>query len=248
MGRTLVVNAELLRDPFGRFRYTRVRFLSTMATLEEQFKKAVTAINTLITKFRSATGDYWITKIREEDVLAYTDAQDNFSGFSQATQGIIQIMPDHSKDIIDNLNESLVSDVPEFPFIHLYLDAKNAFERADYYLAVILSIVALESIIKTYLTFFSLKCPAIIQDEVIRINLRRLVTTVIRRLFPTEDYKKLIGNITAAIDLRNDIIHQSQIDIPKDKAKKVIDDVGTYVEFIRGKLMGLSNESLSRSD
>ena len=72
-----------------------------------------------------------------------------------------------------------MSDEIEYPFFQLMLDAKNAFKLADYYLAVILSIVALESIIKTYLTFYSLKCPPIIQNEVIRTNLRRLVTIVL---------------------------------------------------------------------
>jgi hypothetical protein len=83
-------------------------------------------------------------------------------------------------------------------------------------LTVILSIVALESIIKTYLTFYLLKCPPIIQDEVNRINLTHLVAKALRKIFPTDDYKKLVGNVTRAIDLRNDIIHESEIEVPKE--------------------------------
>jgi hypothetical protein len=41
-----------------------------------------------------------------------------------------------------------------------------------------------------------LKCPPIIQNEVILTNLRGFVTIVLRKIFPIDDYKKLVGDIT----------------------------------------------------
>jgi hypothetical protein len=50
-----------------------------------------------------------------------------------------------------------------------------------------------------------------------------------------------MGNVTKAIELRNNIIHQSEIDIPKDMAEKVIEDVRVYMEFIQGKIVEYLN-------
>jgi hypothetical protein len=88
----------------------------------------------------------------------------------------------------------------------------------------------------------------IIQDEVTRINLGRLVTTVLRKIFPSNDYKKLLDNVTKAIDLRNDIIHESEIDVLEEKAKKAIQDVGMYMEFIHRKLIDFLNQSSIKPD
>jgi hypothetical protein len=88
-----------------------------------------------------------------------------------------------------------------------------------------------------------LKCPPIIQNEVIRINLRGFVTIVLRKIFPIDDYKKLVGDITKAIDLRNEIIHASEIDVPKDKAKKVIEDVDKYIKFLGKEFSNLNISS-----
>ena len=88
-----------------------------------------------------------------------------------------------------------------------------------------------------------LKCPPIIQNEVIRTNLRRLVTIVLRKIFPIDDYKKLVGGITKAINLRNEIIHVSEIDVPKDKAKKVTEDVDKYIKFLGKEFSNLNISS-----
>lgn len=233
-GRQLIINAEVKNDPVGRFRYTKVRYTSKKLEqdLEEQFKEAVRVVNILIARYRSITGDYWITKVREEDIFTYKGIQDGSLDFTALAKGFVEVRPDHNRDIVDNLRESLVSDIPELPYIHLFRDAENAFERADNYLAVILSIVAVESIIKTYLIFYSIKCPPIIQDEVNRINLTRLVTNVLKNIFPADDYKNVMKNVIHAIELRNNIIHQSEIDISKDLAQTVIKDVAEYIEFV----------------
>jgi|GEM_PF-1848807 hypothetical protein len=249
LGRKLVLNSEINKDPFGRFRYTKVRFsMKKEINFEEQFRVAIKATNILVTKYRQITYDYWITKVREEDIFIYKSVDDDSFDQSYAAKGIVQMRSDHSQNVVQALRESLISDLPEFPFIHLYLDAKNALERADYYLAVILSVAALESIIKTYLSIYSQNSPPIIQEEVIRINLRRLVSTVLRKIFPTDDYKKLIDNVTKAIDLRNDIIHESEIDVPNDKAENAVEAVGRYMEFIYGKFSNFSYNSSNQSD
>ena len=115
-GRRLFVNVEVINYPFGRFRYTKVRFTSNREiNYEEQFKKAVNAVNILIIKYRSITNDFWITKIREEDIFLYKSVRDNSFDLSYTSKGIIQIRPDHSTSLIDHLYESLISDQPEFP-------------------------------------------------------------------------------------------------------------------------------------
>jgi hypothetical protein len=235
-GRQLIINAEIKNDPVGRFRYTKVRYTSTKLkeNLEYQFKEAGNVVNILIARYRSITGDFWITKVREEDIFTYKDIQcDSFTGLEK---GFVKARPDHNQHIVDNLRELLVSDIPELPYIHLFRDAENAFERADHYLAVIL----LESIIKTYLTFYSLKCPPIIQDEE-RINLTRLVTNVLKKIFPADDYKNVMKNVIHAIELRNNIIHQSEIDVPKDLAETVIKYAAEYIVFIREKFKDLKS-------
>jgi hypothetical protein len=53
----------------------------------------------------------------------------------------------------------------------------------------------------------------------------------------------LVGDITKAIDLRNEIIHASEIDVPKDKAKKVIEDVDKYIKFLGKEFSNLNISS-----
>jgi hypothetical protein len=53
----------------------------------------------------------------------------------------------------------------------------------------------------------------------------------------------VMNRVTHAIDLRNEIIHGSEIDVPNEKAAKVIEDVGTYMEFILRKFKDLNDHS-----
>lgn len=103
-GRMLYVNSEVINDPFGRFRYAKVRFIpNRQIGYEEQSKKAVNAANILITKYRSITNNFWITKIREEDIFLYKSVRDNSFDLSYTSKGIIQIKPDHTQDKVDRL-------------------------------------------------------------------------------------------------------------------------------------------------
>ena len=127
-GRRIAVNAEIDKDPFGRFRYTKVKITSSKDLhFEEQM--AVKAVNVLITKYRRITGDYWITKVREEDVFIYKAVKDNSFNLSYMAKGIGQIRPDHSQTIVNDLRESsMANDEPGFPFQDFYLDALNALD------------------------------------------------------------------------------------------------------------------------
>jgi hypothetical protein len=52
-GRRLFVNAEVKKDPYGRFRYTKVRFrIDKEVGFEEQHEIALKFINILISKYR----------------------------------------------------------------------------------------------------------------------------------------------------------------------------------------------------
>lgn len=238
-GRTLYINAEVKKDPAGRFRYTKVRFNPNKDLhFEEQFKVAIKAVNILIPKYRRITRDFWITKIREDDVFIYKDVQDDSYDFPFVTKGIGQIWPDHDQTKVNNLRESLVADDgPGFPFSDLYLDAKNAFEQANYDLAIIYSVTALESIVKTYLVVYYRHESKETSDKVLRMPLNHLVTVILPLIFRDINYNKLLNEIIEAIGLRNRIIHESELGVSENKSPKVIEDVGKYMEFIQGKLI-----------
>jgi hypothetical protein len=246
-GRRIVVNAEVDKDPFGRFRYTKVRFTSSKNLhSEDQFKTAINAVNVLVTKYRRITGDYWITKVREEDVFIYKAVKDDSFDLSYTAQGIGQIRPDHNHTTVNDLRESLMAnDEPGFPFQDFYLDALNAFEQANYDLSIVYSVTALESIVKTYLVLYYRPEPQATSDKVLRMTLDNLVTIVLPLIFHEQDYKNLLNGVIEAISLRNKIIHQSELGIGKNKSKSVVRNVGLYMEFIQRKIQRLLNEHLT---
>jgi hypothetical protein len=194
--------------------------------------------------YRSITGDYWITKVREEDIFTYRGVEDNTFDFSTVAKGFTKIRSDHNKDIVDNLRKSLVAEEgPGFPFFDLFLDAQNAFEQANYDLAIIYSVTALESIVKTYLVLYYRNESKETSDKVLRMPLNNLVTVFLPLIFRDENYNKFLKGITDAIGLRNKIIHESELGVSKNKSPEIMKDVAECMEFIRRKFKDLEDSS-----
>lgn len=69
-GRKLILNCEVLRDRHGRCRYTRVEYTSSKSLhYEEEFDRAIEAVNILILCYRLQTNSYWITKINKKEIF-----------------------------------------------------------------------------------------------------------------------------------------------------------------------------------
>lgn len=239
-GRTLVINAEVKKDPFGRFRYTKIRFTSAkIRHFEEEFNAAIRAVNIFVTKYRRITQEYWIHKIREEDVFLYKSSEEG--DLCYATKGIVQVRPDHKSEIITSLCNSLVADEIDYPFFQFRLDAKNALEQASFHLAVIYSIIALESLVKTFL-FFYLRKDEAEAEKVLGGNLSYLVKVRLAAIFPTEKYKELTESIVNDIRLRNVIIHEGELSVSREDSERVVQDVDSYFSFLGEKFESLIHD------
>lgn len=73
--------------------------------------------------------------------------------------------------------------------------------------------------------------------------LNNLVTVILPLIFRDENYNKLLKGITDAIGLRNKIIHESELDVSKNKSPEVMRDVVECMEFIRGKFKDLEDSA-----
>ena len=240
LGRSIIINGEINKDRFGRFRYSKVRYTSNKKlSYNEEFKRSIRAINLLIDKYRLLTQDYWITKIHEKDIFIFMDVEEHSFEFSHTEKGISQFRPDHEDTIVDTLKQELVDIKPDFPFKQLRLDAINAFEESNYHLSIIYSITALESIIKTFLSIYLSMFYPQIQKQVIKMPLSSLVTIILRFLLQSDKLNNILPGIQSAIILRNRIIHEAELNISENQAKKVIEDVNKFIEFIAREFTNL---------
>ena len=91
-GRQLVINTEVKKDSFGRFRYTKVLYKSSATlNMKDQFSRAIKAINRLIDLYRVETFDYWISNITENDILVYKIVSDKDPQIHFSTQGLLAL-------------------------------------------------------------------------------------------------------------------------------------------------------------
>jgi hypothetical protein len=234
LGRTLTINSEIAKDRFGRFRYSKIRYTSNKNLhSKDEFIRAIRAVNLLIDKYRALTNDYWITRIRENDIFLYMNVREDSFDCSHVEKGISQIRTDHDEKIVNSLKQELFDMKPEFPFIHLRLDALNAFEEGKYHLSIIYIITALESLVKTFLDFYFSKNYLDIKKQILKMPLHNLITIILRLIVSSDELTNLISNIKSAITLRNKIIHEAELNVSEKQAKKIIEDVTKFFEFLR---------------
>jgi HEPN domain-containing protein len=142
---------------------------------------------------------------------------------------------------VEGLRTSLLSEEKNTKYIQFYLDAVNAFEQASYHVVVIHAVTALESLVKSFLNLY-LQYDNNLKTKILEMQLYNLVTEIMPLIFGSADYTKLQNEITKDIRLRNQIIHkhEAELDVPKDRARKVIENVNKYMEFIFEKIRSLN--------
>lgn len=234
-GRKLVLNCELKQDRNGRFRYTRVIYESSKKLSSElEFERAVRALNTLISSYRLYTRSHWITRVSEREFYFYKTFTKNDSNHGSLEKGYHQIYPDFPDSTVNMIKDSLMDIetqnlLSRMPFFQLRLDAQNAFDQTDYHLSIIYIITALESIVKVLLSFYYDKQK---MKRTERTPISILVTKHLKELFPFFQLAIYLDDIRFALDTRNRIIHEADINIHKDEARKILRDVSDFMNFL----------------
>lgn len=230
-GRQIVINTEVKKDSFGRFRYTKVAYTSPKrGHMDEEFARAIKAVNKLIDIYRVETSDYWITNITENDIFIYKSISESDTQMAFTMKGFTKMKSDKDLKTTDIIKDKLINPEPQLPFMMLMLDADKSIDDGKYFLSVIYAITALESIVKFYIMVYASKKN--IGDDVtkklISLRLYSLVTTILRLFVKSIKFDdKLEKQILYGISLRNKIIHESELQITLKDAKSTIDNVRT---------------------
>ncbi len=241
-GRQIVINTEVKKDSFGRFRYTKIAYSSPkMEHMDEEFRRAVKAVNRLIDVYRVETSDYWITNITENDIFIYKSISEKDTQMAFTMKGFTKMKSDKDLETQNKIKDALIHPEPQFPFMMLLLDADKSIDDGKYFLSVIYAITALESIVKFYVMFYAQKknITEKVTKKLISLNLYTLVTTILRIFVTSAKFDdKLEDQILYGISLRNKIIHQSELKITLKDAESIIQNVRT--------LAGVLMEDLSK--
>lgn len=239
-GRTLYLNCEVFKDRYGRCRYTRIIYESSKNLhYELEFERAVSAINILISQYRYWTDSYWITRVSEREFFFYKtyDNSDSYHGWNEI--GHSQYARDFDNDTVERIRESIVNKeiqdlFTDMPFFQLRLDARNAFDQTNYHLSVIYIVTALESVVMTLLGHHHSKSKL---KELERVPLTYIISKSLKKIFPFYQLALYIKDITEAIQIRNRIIHQGDINIDGKEAEKILNDVNEFINFILKDLL-----------
>jgi hypothetical protein len=231
-GEKILLNAEIVRDRLGRLRYTKVSVISD--TLKNSMTRIVSAVNKLIDLYRMVSDEYWLYRIRREDIL-FISSEREF-----AYEGLSKAKPDISNQSLDRLKH-LLSDKGSAPtFYLLFLDAKSALYEGKYALAIIYSITALEAIVKQFIKKKAeeKQLSDITLKQLENMYLSSLVKVVLRLLLSKDELTdELVKEFTKANKLRNNIIHEAETDISKESAEKATKMVLQMIGILYPKLI-----------
>lgn len=235
-GRQLVVNAEVKKDSFGRFRYSKVYYTSPkILPIKDRFTRAISAVNRLIDIYRVETSDYWITSITENDIFIYKNVSDTDTQMGYSMKGFTRVKKDKEAETVDQIKNQLMNPVPEHPFMMLILDAEKSVNDGKNYLSVIYSIIALESLVKVYILFYA-RIKGLgekAENDLSSQGIYFLVNTILKIFVKSSEFSEdLIKKVSEGISLRNKIIHKSKLDVSEQDARKVLGDVRTMARIL----------------
>jgi hypothetical protein len=235
-GRRILINGEIKKDRYGRFRYTKVKYSSTKQLhYDKEFVRAIKAINILIDVYRIETQEYWITNVIEDEIFIYKDVSEDSGQMVYSMKGFTQKREDHDLGTVNEIRNNLLNREIPSPYFLLILDAMKALDDSKYYLSIIYAITALESIVKTYIIIYSKRnaFQEKVIDNLLNLRLQLLLTTILRIFVNSKEFDdELITRIQKGITLRNKIIHESNLDISKETANDVINNVKKIVNIL----------------
>lgn len=235
-GRQILFNGEIKKDSFGRFRYTKVRYSSTkVLNMDREFERAVKAINILIDVYRIETQEHWITNITEDEIFIYKSVSEDNGQMAYSMKGFTQKKEDHNAETISGIKKKLLNRDVESPYFMLIMDAMKALDDGKYYLAVIYAITALESIVKTYIIIYSKRRTFSdrVIDNLLSLGLQFQLSTILKIFVVSKKFEdNLIDKAREGIRIRNKIIHQSDFNVNKEKAKEIIQNIKEIVAIL----------------
>lgn len=235
----IVMNQEIPHDPFGRFRYTKVTFISD--NREDVMQRAAAAINKLVVSFRVNTDSFWITPIREKDLEVYEAAGE------KRFYGMIKFAPFADEEKVGQIRKDLMNDPGEMPFHMLYLDAQNAYEQMNYTLSIIYSITSIESLVKTFLRMYSTrhKIQGVSKKGLLRSPIHNAVSVILRLIISKAELSdQMILDFIEANKIRNSVIHQARQDVSEPDAQKAIRTLEAFMAVLLPKIRDLLREHL----
>lgn len=249
-GRQIIINGEITRDRFGRFRYTKVKYNSAKQLhYKDEFERAIRAVNILIDVYRQKTFDHWITNVTEKEIFIYKSISEQHSQMSYSTKGFSQTRPDHDSETVNEIKNELIDRRLEIPYFMLMLDAEQSLDHEKYFLSVIYAITALESFVKMYVI---VHCKKVGISEKVEKNLTSarltfLVTTILRIFVNSSELTEdLISKIEEGIKIRNRVIHQTKLDVSKQEARNVIQNVREMARILAIDLSRFDNHATQK--
>lgn len=236
----LFLNQEVPYDRFGRFRYTKVTFISE--NNDDLLQRALSAINKLIVNYRAYTNHFWVAQITAKDLEVFA------SSCKTATLSpLIKFLPKADAKTTDSIKNAIMGDNSEIPSHMLYLDARNAFVQMNFTLSLIYSITSIEATVKSFLRLYSYthKIKGVSKKNLLKTPIYNAVTVILRLLVSRDELPDdFITEFIEINKVRNEIIHQARLSVDRPTANKALHVVEKFTVILNPKIADLLQEHL----
>ncbi|MCK4735623.1 MAG: hypothetical protein KAT65_24425, partial [Methanophagales archaeon] len=255
----LYMNCERKNDKKGYFRYTKVSVSMPLKKIEPQsinldkmLNNASNAINRLIEAYRYITSDYYVERLKKEDIdvvckhgeMEIYLNNEKISTELEMTPTLVPFIGDKKEDVHRRLEDFLTEDKPVPIFENIFLNAKDLLLKEDYRLAVLEAVIALEVYLHEFLEN-KFKNDKKYDEPLINHLLKRPdINLRLKELLELATGKKLHEWNKSLWDewdsgkdgvkkLRNDITHRKKITVTPEEAKNAINTIEEIIRCIK---------------
>jgi hypothetical protein len=232
IGRTPIVLGGVPLPPRHKAKETVVRFL-----------------NRFIDVVRYTTSEFWVEKVRYQDLLSYQvyywDGKNKISGrFAFIDNGVGGVMmcrgnpfQVHSQKL-DKINDLLEHETPLDSSSTLILNAKDSCLQESFRLAIIEAVAGLEVVLYNFITVQGKKLGLPdkgLKDFIIDVGLTGNINIVLKMLASGLEQidAATLRECTGAIKIRNKILHEGLLDVGSTDTEKRVLAIEKMISYLR---------------
>lgn len=206
-------------------------------------------LNRFIEVVKFETGEFWVPRVRYQDLMSYQVAfwdgrTLHPAKFSILDSGVGGIMMSNKfpfqveKQTLDSINNLLGNESQLDSSFMLFLNSKDACLQEDFRLAIVEAVAGLEVVLYNFIRVQGRKIglpDEDLEDFIVRVGLTGNVTTVLRML--TQELEQINDSILreckGAIKIRNKILHEGLQDVASTDTEKRVIAIGQMIDYLK---------------
>ena len=230
---------ELKNDKKGYFRFTKATVTLSLPKEERMNfpyikKKALEVINRLIEVYRFITGDYYIERLTDSDIIyMYGNIGEMGENF-WVHKNLIPFQPEKRLEEHEKIKKYLINNEQIPVEEELLLNAKDFLLKENYRMTIIESVTALEPTVEDFVKnkLSSMKINKI-GNFMNKVTLFPRVGVMLKLFIDPNQFKHtIIDEICSTINIRNKIVHKKKIRVEKGEAEKAVKNIENLINFL----------------